>query len=842
MSNKISAPVNSTTDTTSSLSKSFSSVNSISDQRSSFSDPSSMVEVNYLPHPSNLIMYEDSYSSIPATQQQQQPSLSPSNNHRPLNVVDALGYLDQVKSCFADQPNVYNEFLDIMKDFKSQAIDTPGVIDRVSHLFKGHPILVSGFNTFLPAGYHIECSKENPMKIITSNPYSINEARPPVEFNQAISYVNRIKTRFSQKPEVYKQFLDILHTYQKDLKPIREVYTNIQYLFAGHDDLLEDFKQFLPEVQEPRGFKRVMKTQASSIHTKKRKTYMTKKIKQQQQLQQQMQQTQQIQEQPPDPPFDPVRPSVSAEEIDLFDRIKKHIGNKPSYDEFLKIINLYTLHILNADQLIQQVGSFLDQDTLNSLQQLIEYEPKDKPVEIPHHPPVKPDLNDCEAVEDSPSYRIVPKEWQTQPCSGRDALCFEVLNDIYVSHPRWATDDSVFIGSKRNFYEDAMHRNEEERYDFDVNIDANQNVIALLEPIAQKIEKMTDEEKNTFRLEPGLGGETISIYERIIKKIYGKERGEELVDLIYTSPAAVIPTLLTRLKQKDSEWKKAQKEWNKQWREQDLKNYYKSLDYQCNSFKSNDRKVLSVKSMIAEVEMQKQFTFQPTDFVILKDVVHLTLYYLQRQHSFTKHDQKRIRHFLYTFIPAFFHFKPNVFENQFKETDSETQSDEPSEELSEEQILAGHESGSETQTSVKETNAEQDSVAKSLQFDIIERKLDEDKFFCNVQFYSFFRTFQILYERLYKLKYINDNYPERLKKTLNKTAVDLSLYSNRFDDIDLSNGHYNALVRMIERFIDGDLDQATFEENIQTIVLDKNSNQLMKSNMESADESPERCL
>jgi paired amphipathic helix protein Sin3a len=134
---------------------------------------------------------------------------------------------------------------------------------------------------------------------------------------------------------------------------------------------------------------------------------MTKKIKQQLQLQQQ---TQQIQDQPPDLPFDPLRPSVSAEEIDLFDRIKKHIGSKPSYDEFLKIINLYTLHILNADQLIQQVEPFLDQDTLNSLQQLIEYEPKDKSLEIPHYPPVKPDLNDCETVDDSPSYRIVPKE------------------------------------------------------------------------------------------------------------------------------------------------------------------------------------------------------------------------------------------------------------------------------------------------------------------------------------------------------------------------------------------------------------------------------------------------
>lgn len=40
---------------------------------------------------------------------------------RPLNVSDALGYLDAVKTQFQDKPDVYNRFLDIMKDFKSQA-------------------------------------------------------------------------------------------------------------------------------------------------------------------------------------------------------------------------------------------------------------------------------------------------------------------------------------------------------------------------------------------------------------------------------------------------------------------------------------------------------------------------------------------------------------------------------------------------------------------------------------------------------------------------------------------------------------------------------------------------
>jgi histone deacetylase complex regulatory component SIN3 len=34
---------------------------------------------------------------------------------------DALSYLDQVKVQFSDHPEVYNRFLDIMKDFKSQA-------------------------------------------------------------------------------------------------------------------------------------------------------------------------------------------------------------------------------------------------------------------------------------------------------------------------------------------------------------------------------------------------------------------------------------------------------------------------------------------------------------------------------------------------------------------------------------------------------------------------------------------------------------------------------------------------------------------------------------------------
>ena len=47
----------------------------------------------------------------------------------------------------------------LFQEFKSKSIDTPGVIARVSRLFKDHPELLVGFNKFLPPGYKIEVQK-----------------------------------------------------------------------------------------------------------------------------------------------------------------------------------------------------------------------------------------------------------------------------------------------------------------------------------------------------------------------------------------------------------------------------------------------------------------------------------------------------------------------------------------------------------------------------------------------------------------------------------------------------------------------------------------------------------
>ncbi|MBA0714762.1 hypothetical protein Golax_013718 [Gossypium laxum] len=136
---------------------------------------------------------------------------------------------------FQDQKEKYDMFLEVMKDFKAQRTDTAGVIARVKELFKGHNNLIYGFNTFLPKGYEITLDEDEA------------PAKKTVQFEEAISFVNKIKKRFQNDERVYKSFLDILNMYRKEHKDINEVYCEVASLFEDHPDLLEEFKRFLPD-------------------------------------------------------------------------------------------------------------------------------------------------------------------------------------------------------------------------------------------------------------------------------------------------------------------------------------------------------------------------------------------------------------------------------------------------------------------------------------------------------------------------------------------------------------------------------------------------------------------
>lgn len=75
------------------------------------------------------------------------------------------------------------------------SIDTPGVIDRVSQLFAGHPELIQGFNTFLPPGYRIECgTRDDPNTIRVTTPMGTTVSQMPSAHNRLNGTLNGVQT------------------------------------------------------------------------------------------------------------------------------------------------------------------------------------------------------------------------------------------------------------------------------------------------------------------------------------------------------------------------------------------------------------------------------------------------------------------------------------------------------------------------------------------------------------------------------------------------------------------------------------------------------------------------
>ncbi|GFP55755.1 transcriptional regulatory protein SIN3 [Trichoderma asperellum] len=66
---------------------------------------------------------------------------------------------------------------------------------------------------------------------------------------------NKVKDHFQDKPEVYEQFIEIFQNIKEQQAPLQDAYAEITTLFNSAPDLLEDFKQFLPDSkgQAPRG-------------------------------------------------------------------------------------------------------------------------------------------------------------------------------------------------------------------------------------------------------------------------------------------------------------------------------------------------------------------------------------------------------------------------------------------------------------------------------------------------------------------------------------------------------------------------------------------------------------
>ncbi|CAH6718933.1 transcriptional regulatory protein Sin3p [[Candida] jaroonii] len=960
---------------------------------------------SHIPSHENLTQY----SAIAGMNQNVPNRSTTSQVYRPLNVKDALSYLDQVKIQFYNQADVYNNFLDIMKDFKSQTIDTPGVIDRVSNLFKGHPNLIQGFNTFLPPGYRIECSLDpsNNSTIKVHTPAGTTTVKSGMNYseswneqqqaqaaeaaqaaqaaqaqqlqydqqaqaaqhqggqilaqgpnnqegnsdqmNHAITYVNKIKTRFANQPDIYKQFLEILQTYQREQKPIGEVYEQVTLLFSNSPDLLDDFKQFLPDTSgsTTNGSMSAATTSGNTDGTfsqlppvgnfqQQNPAYSNPyEIPNNENVHQDWNHQMASQYQQPKYPgyeYDmnkkmgegynyennynneaqyssmrsDIQPKIKpgsqvstkngittitnptlvpgipepvpnsylgkassiVEEMNFFDKVKKAIGNKQTYNDFLKILSLYTQEVIDKSQVVERVESFLgeqNEDLINWFKMFIGFDDKPLHIEDIHFKKHQLELSLCKA--NGPSYRELPKSETYMPCSGRDEMCWEVLNDEWVGHPTWASEDSGFIAHRKNQYEEILFRIEEERLEYDYHMEANLRTIQTLETIANRIANMTPEQKANFKLPPGLGHTSVTIYKKVIRKIYDKDKGFEVIDALHESPAIAVPIVLKRLKQKDEEWRRAQREWNKVWREMEQKVFYKSLDHLGLTFKQSDKKLLTAKQLVSEISTvkieqhnkrlypltpkpQEQLNYKFNDFDIISDILRLSEVFISKSSNYSTNDREKLSQFFKHFVSLFF---GKEFESKEEPIEVETPI-----ESSEESSSMGESRKRQREDDLlrnvlkKQTRKEDVPSSDSEDLDIINEveksselwitttgrkfslkdnetsldKRDIYNFFCNTTIYVFFRHLRILYERLEEVKSMNDEVAKEIEaRTYPQFAKDLNLLSRQFKELNVEisgkKDCYQQVLSLSERLIEGELDHQWFEESIRQAYRNK---------------------
>ena len=387
-------------------------------------------------------------------------------------------------------------------------------------------------------------------------------------------------------------------------------------------------------------------------------------------------------------------PGDNLDHMAFFDRVRKFISDKKTYSEFLKLCNLFTQDLIDKNNLVHKAHAFIggNSDLMNYFKNFIQYDGRDEIIENrPKIPGDKVVLSNCRGL--GPSYRLLPKRERVRVCSGRDEMCRKVLNDEWVSHPTWASEDSGFIAHRKNIFEESLHRIEEERHDYDINIEACSRTIQLLEPIAQQLSMMAPDERSGYVLPRGIGGQSETIYQRVIKKIYDRERGCKVIDDMFKRPDAVVPVLLGRLKMKCEEWKASQREWEKVWREQTNKIFWKSLDHQGMIAKATDKRQFQAKSLQTEIHVKweeqrrqrigpwnsvpnYQYKLSFDDLDVVHDASHLILTQLQYGPIGNETDKSRLETFIKTFIPTFFGIDRDSFQARMSDIYDSTPSNE----------------------------------------------------------------------------------------------------------------------------------------------------------------------
>ncbi|XP_043933174.1 paired amphipathic helix protein Sin3a-like [Protopterus annectens] len=685
----------------------------------------------------------------------------------------------------------------------------------------------------------------------------------PVEFNHAINYVNKIKNRFQGQPDIYKAFLEILHTYQKEQRNAKEaggnytpalteqeVYAQVARLFKNQEDLLSEFGQFLPDANSSVLLSKTTAEKAESVRNDHGATVKKPQLNSNKQRPSQngcplrrhsgSGNPLSIKKKPKllglkDASLADVNKHGPGTESLFFEKVRKALRSAEAYENFLRCLVIFNQEVISRSELVQLLSPFLGKfpELFTWFKNFLGYKesahieafPKERATE---GIAMEIDYASCKRL--GSSYRALPKSYQQPKCSGRTPLCKEVLNDTWVSFPSWS-EDSTFVSSKKTQYEEHIYRCEDERFELDVVLETNLSTIRMLEAVQKKLSRMAAEDQAKFRLDNTLGGSSEVLHRKAIQRIYA-DKAPDIIDGLKKSPAVAIPIILKRLRMKDEEWREAQRGFNKIWREQNEKYYLKSLDLQGINFKQNDTKVLRSKSLLNEIEgiyderqeqasednisipVEPHMTLPYEDKQILEDAASLIIHHVKRQTGIQKEDKYKIKQIIYHFIPDLLFTQRGELSDVEEEDEEEMEIDDNDGTIKKPNGVGGSPSKSKLMFS--------STAAQKL------KGMDDvyNLFIVNNNWYIFLRLHQILCLRLLRVynqaeKQIEEDMQERdwerdvlgLKRDKNDNpAIRLRLKEPM--DIEVED-YYPAFLDMVRNLLDGNMEPAQYEDSLR---------------------------
>ncbi|KAH0855342.1 LOW QUALITY PROTEIN: hypothetical protein HID58_013759 [Brassica napus] len=238
------------------------------------------------------------------------------------------------------------------------------------------------------------------------------------------------------------------------------------------------------------------------------------------------------------------------------------------------------------------------------------------------------DLSDCERC--TPSYRLLPSDYPIPSVRHRQKLGAAVLNDHWVSVTS-GSEDYSFKHMRRNQYEESCLDVKMTgtglyvvvlpascyRFELDMLLESVGSAAKSAEELLNNIVEKKISIEGSFRVEDHFTALNL----RCIERLYG-DHGLDVTDLIRKNPAAALPVILTRLKQKQEEWTKCREDFNAVWADVYAKNHYKSLDHR-SFYLSSKILELECQSCWSQTTIIPHFEYEYLDRTIHEDLFKL---------------------------------------------------------------------------------------------------------------------------------------------------------------------------------------------------------------------------